>query len=32
MYGRKWVKITAVILAVLLAGSGLTVGIWALFS
>lgn len=31
MYGRKWVKVTAVILAVLMAGSGLGVGIWALF-
>lgn len=31
MYGRKWVKVTAIILAVLMAGSGLGVGIWALF-
>ncbi len=31
MYGRKWVKITAIVLAVLMAGSGLSVGIWALF-
>ncbi len=31
MYGRKWVRITAIVLAVLMAGSGLTVGVWALF-
>lgn len=32
MYNRKWVKITCIILAVLIGGSGLTVGIFALFS
>ena len=31
MYSRKWVKVTAIIRAVLMAGSGLGVGIWALF-
>ena len=31
MYNRKWVKITAIVLAVLMAGSGLGIGIWALF-
>lgn len=31
MYNRKCVKVTAIILAVLMAGSGLGVGIWALF-
>ncbi len=31
MYGKKWVRITAIVLAVLMAGSGLTVGVWALF-
>lgn len=31
MYSRKWVKVTAIILAVLMAVSGLGVGIWALF-
>lgn len=31
MYSRKWVKVTAIILAVLMAGSGLGAGIWALF-
>ena len=31
MYNRKWVKITAIVLAVLMAGSRLGVGIWALF-
>lgn len=32
MYNRKWVKVTAVVLAVLIAGSGLGVGVWALFA
>lgn len=32
MYNRKWEKITAIVLAVLMAGSGLGVGIWALFA
>ena len=32
MYNRKWVKITAIVLAVFMAGSGLGVGIWALFA
>ena len=32
MYNRKWVKITEIVLAVLMAGSGLGVGIWALFA
>lgn len=30
MYNRKWVKITAVIMAVLMAGSGLVAGIYAI--
>ncbi len=32
MNNRKWVKITAIILAVLMAGSGLTAGVFALFA
>lgn len=32
MQNRKWVKITAIVLAVLMAGSSLTVGIYALFA
>lgn len=31
MNNRRWVKITAIILAVLMAGSGLSAGIFALF-
>ncbi len=31
MQNRKWVRITAIIMAVLMAGSGLVVGIYALF-
>lgn len=31
MYNRKWVKITAILLAVLMAGSGLGIGIFAIF-
>lgn len=30
MYNRKWVKITAIIMAVLMAGSGLVAGIYAI--
>ncbi len=32
MYNRKWVKITAIIMAVLMAGSGLAVGVYAFFA
>lgn len=31
MYNRAWVKVTAIVLAVLMAGSGLGVGLWAIF-
>ncbi len=31
MYNRTWVKVTAIVLAVLMAGSGLGVGLWAIF-
>lgn len=30
MQNRKWVRITAIIMAILMAGSGLAVGIYAL--
>jgi len=32
MQNRKWVRITAIIMALLMAGSGLAVGIYALFA
>ncbi len=32
MYHQKWVKIVAIILAILMAGSGLVVGFYALFA
>lgn len=32
MQNRKWVRITAIIMAILMAGSGLAVGIYAIFA
>jgi len=32
MQNRKWVKITAIIMAILMAGSSLAAGIYALFA
>ncbi len=32
MQNRKWVKVTAIILAVLMAGSSLTAGLYALLA
>lgn len=32
MYNRGWVRVTAIVLAALMACSGLGVGIWAIFA
>lgn len=32
MQNRKWVRVTAIIMAILMAGSGLAVGVYALFA
>lgn len=32
MQNRKWVRVTAIIMAILMAGSGLAVGVYAIFT